>query len=208
MLFTVAPAVVVTSGACAEPFSTVRSSYRLRAVQDQNRFTRQTQSSAENEKDSPVTMIMPSLSRSARAALVARLEDLQAQRVQTAIESIPPGGSGDAADHAGNVEALIRLGELDARIAALQVQLQAPDADDTKAAAAEIGSVVTLRFSDDDETQDYLIGLVEQAGGGVDVITPTSPLGVVLLGARPGDELTYKVASGAIITVTLVDIAG
>jgi transcription elongation factor GreA len=155
-----------------------------------------------------VTMIMPTLSSSARAALVARLEDLQAQRVQTAIESIPPGGSGDAADHAGNVEALIRLGELDARIAALQVQLQAPDADNTKAAEAEIGSVVTLRFTDDDETQDYLIGLVEQAGGGIDVITPTSPLGVVLLGARPGDELTYKVASGRMITVTLVDIAG
>ena len=77
-------------------------------------------------------MIMPSLSSSARAALMARLEDLQAQRVQTAIESIPPGGSGDAADHAGNVEALVRLGELDARIAALQVQLQAPDADPSR----------------------------------------------------------------------------
>ena len=36
----------------------------------------------------------------------------------------------------------------------------------------------------------------------VEVITPTSPLGVVLLGARPGDELTYKVASGARITVS------
>lgn len=152
-------------------------------------------------------MIMPSLSSSARAALIARLEDLQAQRVQTAIESIPPGGSGDAADHAGNVEALIRLGELDARIASLQVQLQAPDSTQTKAAAAEIGSLVTLRFADDDETEDYLIGLVEQGGSGVEVITPTSPLGSVLLGARPGDELKYKVASGSMISVTLVDIA-
>jgi hypothetical protein len=33
-------------------------------------------------------------------------------------------------------------------------------------------------------------------------------LGVVLLGARPGDELTYKVASGRSLSVTLVDIAG
>lgn len=155
-----------------------------------------------------MTMIMPSLSSSARAALIARLEDLQDQRVRTAIESIPPGGSGDAADHAGNVEALIRLGELDARIAALQVQLQAPDAPHSKAAAAEIGSLVTIRFSDDEETQDYLIGLVEQASAGLQVITPTSPLGAVLLGARPGDELTYKVATGATMTVTLVDIAG
>ena len=40
------------------------------------------------------------------------------------------------------------------------------------------------------------------------MITPTSPLGEVLLGARPGDELTYRVASGATMTVTLVGIAG
>jgi transcription elongation factor GreA len=155
-----------------------------------------------------MTMIVPSLSPSAHAALAARLEDLQAQRAQTAIESIPPAGSGDAADHAGNVEALIRLGELDARIAALQVQLQAPIAEAAVAQAAEIGSLVTLRFADDDEDQQFLIGLVEQAGTGVEVITPTSPLGVVLIGARPGDELTYRVASGATMTVTLVEIAG
>jgi transcription elongation factor GreA len=155
-----------------------------------------------------MTLIVPSLSPSAHAALLARLEDLQAQRAQTALESIPPGGSGDAADHAGNVEALIRLGELDARIAALQVQLQAPIAQAPPAQVAEIGSYVTLRFPDDEENQEFLIGLVEQAGPGVEVITPTSPLGVVLLGARPGDQLTYKVASGATMTVTLVEIAG
>lgn len=155
-----------------------------------------------------MTMIVPSLSPSAHAALLARLEDLQAQRVQTAIESIPPGGSGDAADHAGNVEALIRLGELDTRIAALQVQLQAPITQAPTAQVAEIGSLVSLRFADDEEDQRFLIGLVEQAGPGVEVITPTSPLGTVLLGARPGDELTYRVASGASMTVTLIEIAG
>jgi transcription elongation factor GreA len=153
-------------------------------------------------------MIMPSLSRSARAALVARLNDLKAQRTQAAVEAIPAGGSGDAADHAGNVEALVRLGELDSRIAALEVQLQAPDAEGERAAAAEIGSLVTIRFDDDEETQDYLIGFVEQAAAGTAVITPSSPLGSVLLGARPGDRLSYKVANGAILTVTLVDIAG
>ncbi len=155
-----------------------------------------------------MTLIVPSLSPSAHAALLARLEDLQAQRAQTALESIPPGGSGDAADHAGNVEALIRLGELDTRIAALQVQLQAPVTEAPPAQVAEIGSLVTLRFPDDEEDQQFLIGLVEQAGPGVEVITPTSPLGEVLLGARPGDELTYRVSSGRTLTVTLVGIAG
>ncbi len=150
---------------------------------------------------------MPTLSASARAALVARLEDLEAQRVQTAIESIPPGGSGDAADHAGNVEALIRLGELDVRIAALQVQLQAPDSTGSSVSAAEVGSLVTLQFEGDDESEEYLIGLVEQAGPGVEVITPTSPLGAVLIGASPGDQVSYRVATGATMTVKLVSIA-
>ena len=153
-------------------------------------------------------MIMPTLSSSARAALLARLEDLQAQRAQVAIESIPATGAGDAADHAGNVEALVRLGELDARIAALQVQLQAPVADSRPASVVELGSMVRLRFDDDPDTADYLIGLVEQAGSGVEVITPSSPLGSVLLGARPGDRLSYKVATGAIMHVTLEEIAG
>ncbi|HEX2903993.1 MAG TPA: GreA/GreB family elongation factor [Jatrophihabitans sp.] len=153
-------------------------------------------------------MLMPSLSKSARAALSARLADLEVQRAQTAIEAIPAGGAGDAADHAGNVEALVRLGELDAKIAALQVQLQAPDAADAGAGVAEIGSMVTIRFEDDEDTSDYVIGLVEQSSGGVQVITPTSPLGSVLLGARPGDVLSYKVATGATMTVTLEAIAG
>jgi len=153
------------------------------------------------------TTLLPALSRSARAALLARLEDLQAQRAQVAIESIPAGGTGDAADHAGSVEALVRLGELDARIAALQVQLQAPDAETSPTSVAELGCKVTIRFDDDEETQDFVIGSVEQAGGDVQVVTPSSPLGSVLIGSRVGDVLSYKVASGALLQVTLVDIS-
>jgi transcription elongation factor GreA len=153
-----------------------------------------------------VTITLPALSPSARAALDARLTDLQAQRTQAAFEAIPPGGSGDAADHAGNVEALIRLEELDARIAALQVQLQAPVSAAPSSTAAEIGSRVTIRFDGDADTEDFLIGFVEQAAGGVDVITPSSPLGSVLLGARPGQELNYRGSNGNALQATLVSV--
>jgi transcription elongation factor GreA len=88
------------------------------------------------------------------------------------------------------------------------VQLQAPVAESQPASVAELGSLVRLRFDDDPDTADYLIGLVEQAGSGVEVITPSSPLGSVLLGARPGDRLSYKVATGAVMHVTLEEIAG
>ena len=69
---------------------------------------------------------MTALSASARAAVSARLDDLLAQRVAVFAESTSTGGTGDAADRAGNVEAIIRLEELDARIGALREQLSAP----------------------------------------------------------------------------------
>lgn len=154
-----------------------------------------------------MTLTMTALSPSARAALTARLADLEIQRAQAAQESIPAGGSGDAADHAVNVDALIRLEELEARIASLHVQLQAPVADSSSTSSAEIGSVVTVSFGPTEEPEDFLIGLVEQAAPGVEVITPTSPLGSVLLGAEPGQQVTYRAANGVTITATLLAVA-
>jgi transcription elongation factor GreA len=146
------------------------------------------------------------LSKSARIALQARLADLKAQRAQAAVESIPQAGTGDAADHAGNIDALIRLGELDARIADLELQLQAPVVESADPLAAAVGSQVTLRFGPDESPETFLIGRVEQAGSGIDVITPNSPLGSVLLGARAGDEVTYRAANGKTLAVTLVSV--
>jgi transcription elongation factor GreA len=154
-----------------------------------------------------MTMGMLALSASARDALTARLAELEVQRVQAAQESIPAGGSGDAADHAVNVDALIRLEKLESRIAELQLQLQAPIAETATATSVAIGSVVTVSFGPEEEPEDFLIGLVEQAAPGVEVITPSSPLGSVLLGAEPGQQVTYRAANGKTLTATLVAVA-
>jgi transcription elongation factor GreA len=150
------------------------------------------------------------LSAPARAAVSARLDDLLAQRVAVFAESTSTGGSGDAADRAGNVEAIIRLEELDARIAALREQLSAPEvsAGAETTDTVQVGSRVTIRFAEDEAPEPFLVGLLEQAGGSVEVITPASPLGRALLGARPGDSVVYRAASGAPLTATLVEVAG
>ncbi len=153
-----------------------------------------------------MTTSIPVLSASARTALQARLADLQTQRAQAAIESIPQAGTGDAADHAGNIDALIRLGELDTRIADLELQLQAPVVESADPQSAGIGSEVVLRFGTDAETETFVIGRVEQGGSGIEIITPASPLGSVLLGARPGDEVSYRAANGKTLSVTLVAV--
>ena len=88
----------------------------------------------------------------------------------------------------------------------LELQLQAPVVESADPQSAGIGSEVVLRFGDDAETETFVIGRVEQGGSGIEIITPTSPLGAVLLGARPGDEVSYRAANGKTLTVTLVAV--
>src|SRR3954469_13601415 len=148
------------------------------------------------------------LTPAARSALTARLDGLLGQHAQAQAESAPPTGPGDAADRTGNVQALIRLADLESRIAALRLQLEAPACEEgAPHTAVELGDRVVVRFSGEPEPESYLVGFVEQAGPGVDVITPASPLGQALIGKRPGDVVQFHAASGAEVSATLVDIA-
>lgn len=123
--------------------------------------------------------------------LVERLHLLQAERDEARAEAAPP-MSGDDADRATNVEAHVRLAMLDSKIATIELELMAarrrkdPSATDV----VEIGDVVTVDLGDGPE--DYLLGLVEQAGAGLDVITPDSPLGRALIGTRVGTTVQYQ----------------
>jgi len=157
--------------------------------------------------------VIDSLTTSARTALSARLNDLLTQRIQVFQESTATGGTGDAADRAGNVEAIIRLEDLDARIALLHLQLSAPAAQDSAAEhlgddTVHVGSSVDIRFAPAEAAESFLIGMLEQSGADIEVITPASPLGRALLGARAGQTVSYRAASGATLTVELVAVTG
>jgi transcription elongation factor GreA len=140
--------------------------------------------------------------------LSARLDGLLAQHGQALAESAPPTGPGDAADRSDNIEALIRLGDLERRIVGLRLQLEAPECDEgAPHSAVKVGDRVIVRFSGEPEPESYLVGFLEQAGPGIDVITPASPFGQALIGKNPGDVVQFRAASGAQISATLVDIA-
>jgi transcription elongation factor GreA len=148
------------------------------------------------------------LTPSARAALTARLDGLLAQHRQALAESAPPTDPGDAADRTGNIEALVRLADLDRRIAALRLQLAAGESVESGPHnAVAIGDRVVVRFAGEPEPESYLVGFVEEAGRGVDVITPASPFGMALIGKRPGDVVQFRNATGAEVSATLVYIA-
>ena len=48
----------------------------------------------------------------------------------------------------------------------------------------------------DDDAERYLVGHIEERSGGLDVISPTAPLGAALIGARAGDTVSYEAPNG------------
>lgn len=122
--------------------------------------------------------------------LTSRLATLQAERDQALAETIPE-GIGDLADRATNVDGHVRLAMLEQRIAAIEEELAVGGRSAERGAddAVAVGDVVTLDFGDGPET--FLLGSMDEAAEGVDVITPSSPLGQALLGVRVGATVSY-----------------
>jgi transcription elongation factor GreA len=69
------------------------------------------------------------------------------------------------------------------------------------------GSVVTIRYADDDEDTGIVASPLAGAGvlKGLTAFSPTSPLGQGLIGASVGDAITYDAPRGE-ITVTIVNV--
>jgi len=141
-----------------------------------------------------------------RDALLSRLAELTEERRATLAE-IAPTGMGDDADRATNVDAHVRLAMIDRRIADVEAELADASYDEHRTRSdgtASIGDVVTVDFGDGPE--QYLLGSVEEAGPGVDVITPGSPLGRALIGAAVGTTVSYAPRPHRTASVTLVAI--
>lgn len=138
--------------------------------------------------------------------LSSRLSELYVERKQLLAE-IAPVGSGDEADRATNVDGHIRLAMLEQRIVALEGELAQRPAQRDRAAdgTVAIGDVVTVDLGDGPET--YLLGTVDEAADGVDVITPSSPLGRVLQGAEVGSTLSYAARPGRSLQAKVIAVA-
>jgi transcription elongation factor GreA len=121
--------------------------------------------------------------------LTERLSLLQAERAEVLRDTLLE-PNGDLADRATNVEATIRLGLLDERIAGLEIEIAECGHRQHTDGVVSVGDVVTVDLGDGDET--YLIGSVEDAAAGVDTITPGSPLGRAIVGAEVGTTVTYQ----------------
>ena len=67
------------------------------------------------------------------------------------------------------------------------------------------GSVVELRYEGDDFTERYLVGSIEERQDGIEILSPGSPLGEALMGAGPGQTVSYE-SPGGTLAVEVVSV--
>ena len=116
---------------------------------------------------------------------------------------------GDLRENGGYHAAKEEQGKQEARIRQLEDLLRKAKVGDapTKADKAALGTVITIRFQGDDETEKFLLGSREITGTtNLTVYSPESALGAAILGKKPGATVTYQAPNGREITVDVVAI--
>ncbi len=112
---------------------------------------------------------------------------------------------GDLSENAEYDTAKNDQGLMEARIRQLKHTIdhaQIIQADDS--GMVTVGSVVTVVDTDGDE-MDFFVAPAENKMAGMLLASPDSPLGAALMGAKPGDDVTYK-APGGEFTYTVKDV--
>ena len=136
--------------------------------------------------------------------LETRLVELRAER-DAALAETRQEAVGDIVDRATNVEASIRLGTLDERIAALELEIDEASRVEHVDGVVALGDEVVLDLGDGPET--FVVGSVESVVAGVEAVTPTSPLGQAILGASAGTTVSYSPRRGVTVEATIVSVS-
>jgi transcription elongation factor GreA len=143
--------------------------------------------------------------------LVAELEDLTTRgRVEIAQQIEAARALGDLSENGDYHAAKDFQGKMESRVRQLQAMLKEVEIVDEAGAedgSVSLGSTVTLRYEGDDEddTQRFFVGSIEERQGDLPVISPSSPLGQVMIGQSAGDTVEYK-APGGILKVHIVTV--
>ena len=113
---------------------------------------------------------------------------------------------GDISENADYDAAKNEQGHNEARIRQLEAMLKsAVVLDAASGEVVEPGCLVELRYHGDDDAVTYLVGSIEERHDKYDVLSTNSPLGQALLGASPGQTVTYQGPKRE-LSVTVVDV--
>ena len=124
-----------------------------------------------------------------------------AKKIETAREL------GDLSENGDYHAAKEEQGKMEGRIIHLANLCQNASIVDSEVGADEVraGCVVSLKYAGDDEVEQFLVGSIEERRDGVLVISPGSPMGKALMGAKPGESVNYQ-SPGGEMSVEIVAI--
>lgn len=148
------------------------------------------------------------LTAEARERLAAELEDLVSRAIPEIEEVLETARTySDPIENAEINAARDELSRLEARadhIRHLLRTARTADAPVSAAVAAE-GTVVTVAFAGS-EPEDYFIAERPNQVDGAATVSPSAPLGQALLGAAPGDEVSFRTPAGTSLQVKVISI--
>jgi transcription elongation factor GreA len=147
------------------------------------------------------------LSRAAFERLQVELEDLTTRgRVEIARKIETARELGDLSENGDYHAAKEEQGKMEGRIRHIQALLEKAEIVEAEEGTGVVaaGSIVEIRYEGDDSTDRYLIGSIEERVD-VDVISPGSPLGQALVGAKVGDTVSFEAPNGNTLRV---EVAG
>ena len=151
------------------------------------------------------------LSREAHQRLTEEFTDLTTRgRVEIATQIEKARELGDLKENSDYHAAKDAQGKMEARIRQLAALLEDVEIVDDQPAgstgAVAPGTVVGIRYEGDDDVEKFLVGSIEeQPDENVSVVSPASPLGQALIGAKQGDTVVYD-APGGQLKVEIVEI--
>ena len=150
------------------------------------------------------------LSRAAYDRLQEELTELSTKgRVEIARKIETARELGDLSENGDYHAAKEEQGKMEGRIRHLESLTQdAQIVESTTSDLVQAGSVVEIRYVGDDDTERYLIGSIEEKRPDLDVMSPGSPLGAALLGAKPGQRVSFEAPNGRELEVEIVAIEG
>ncbi|TCK26588.1 transcription elongation factor GreA [Pseudonocardia endophytica] len=149
------------------------------------------------------------LTQEAFDRLKSELDELIANRPVIAAEINARREEGDLKENGGYHAAREEQGQQEARIRQLQELLRTAQVGTSPTSLDEAapGTVLTIKYEDDEDTEKVLLGSREEGShGDLQVISPNSPLGAALIGAKPGDTRSYQLPDGGSMEVSLVTV--
>ena len=149
------------------------------------------------------------LTQEAHDRLKAELDALVAGRAAMSAEINARREEGDLKENGGYHAAKDEQGKQEARIRQLTDLLRKATVGEPPSTAEEaaLGTVITVKFQGDDDTEKFLLGSREIASTtDLTVYSPESALGSAIMGAKPGAKVTYQAPNGRDITVEVVGI--